>query len=113
MMGGWGYGYGPYGPSRGFASTPTAAGTPAPVAAGDVVRGKQVFLRNCAACHGADAGGSQLGPSLISTEAAANDDDSFRDVIANGRPGTSMPPYGGVLSPQDIEDVIAFLRSKQ
>lgn len=113
MMGGRGYSYEPYGPSQGLTSTPTPAGTPAPVAAGDAARGKQIFLRNCAACHGADASGSQLGPSLISAEVAANDDDFLRDAIANGRPGTSMPSYGGVLSPQDIEDVIAFLRSKQ
>ncbi len=100
-------------PIQGLASTPTPAGTPAPVAAGDAAIGRQIFLGNCAACHGADASGSRLGPSLISVEAAAKDDDFFRDVTANGRPGTSMSPYGGVLSTQDIEDVVAFLRSKQ
>ncbi|MEE8389552.1 MAG: c-type cytochrome [Anaerolineae bacterium] len=92
---------------------PAPAGTPAPVVAGDPAQGEQVFVTTCAVCHGPDASGSELGPPLIRADVAAKDDDFFRDTIANGRPGTSMPPWSGVLSPQDIEDIIAFLRSKQ
>jgi len=64
-------------------------------------------------CHGEDASGGSLGPTLISAKVAAKDDDFFRDAIANGRPGSAMPPWSSVLSTQNIEDVIAFLRSKQ
>ena len=93
--------------------TPTLIAEPTPMAAGDPAKGEQIFVTNCVACHGLDASGSELGPSLISPEVAAKDDASLRDAIANGRPGTSMLPWSSVLSPQDIEDIIAFLRSKQ
>ena len=92
---------------------PTPAGTGVPAGAGDAAKGAEIFAQNCAACHGADAGGSALGPTLVSANVAVNKDDFFRDAIANGRPGTAMPPWGGVLSSQEIENVIAFLRSKQ
>lgn len=97
--------------------TPAAAPTPAepsgPVAAGDAAKGAELFARNCVACHGPDASGSALGPTLISPEMATNDDDFFHEAIANGKPGTAMPPWSRVLDLQDIADVIAFLRSKQ
>jgi mono/diheme cytochrome c family protein len=43
----------------------------------------------------------------------AKDGDDYRQAIANGVAATAMPAWGGRLSTQDIEDVIAFLRSKQ
>lgn len=87
---------------RGPAPTPGAAAT-----------GEQIFATNCASCHGPDASGTDLGPSLLTDELAAKDDDFFRETIANGRPGTSMPPWSGVLSPEQIEKVIAYLRELQ
>lgn len=98
-------------------SEPTAEATPAepegPVGEGDPAKGEQIFAQNCASCHGPDAAGGSLGPTLISAEVAANDDDFFRETIINGRTGTAMPPWGNVLSGQDVADVISFLRSKQ
>jgi mono/diheme cytochrome c family protein len=92
---------------------PTPAGPTGPVAEGDPAKGAELFAASCANCHGAGAEGGALGPTLIGAEVAAQDDQFFRDAITNGRPGTAMPPWGGVLSAQDIADVIAFLRSKQ
>jgi mono/diheme cytochrome c family protein len=37
----------------------------------------------------------------------------LQEAIAKGRAGTSMPAWDGLLNPKQIEDVIAFLRSKQ
>jgi len=95
------------------AGEPTPAGPAGPVGEGDADRGAQIFATSCANCHGLDAAGGALGPTLISPEVAANDDDFFRATIIDGRPGTAMPPWGSVLKAQDIEDVIAWLRSKQ
>lgn len=92
---------------------PTPTRAPAPVEAGDAARGEQLYAGNCSACHGPDAAGSPLGGNLVGAQVAANDDDFFRDAIANGRPGSAMPSYGPLLSTQGIEDIIAFLRSKQ
>jgi mono/diheme cytochrome c family protein len=44
---------------------------------------------------------------------AAKDQAYFQETIAKGKAGTSMPAWDGLLSPLEIEDVIAFLRSKQ
>ena len=91
---------------------PTPVGPAGPAAAGDATKGSAIFASSCAGCHGADASGGALGPTLVSSEVAANDDGFFREAIANGRPGSAMPPWSGVLSAQNIEDVIAFLRAK-
>ena len=97
-------------------ATPTPAGeaeaSPAP-AGGDADNGAAIFAQDCAGCHGQNAEGGSVGPSLVSAELKAQSDDFFRQTILNGRAGTAMPAWEGRLSAQDIEDVIAFLRSKQ
>lgn len=97
-------------------ATPTPAGeaeaSPAP-AGGDADKGAAIFAQNCAGCHGDNAQGGSVGPSLVTAELKAQSDDFFRQTILNGRAGTAMPAWEGRLSAQDIEDVIAFLRSKQ
>jgi mono/diheme cytochrome c family protein len=80
-------------------------------AGGDPGQGAVVF-QNCAGCHGENATGG-IGPSLVSAEMKAKGDAYYRQVITNGVTGTAMPAWGGRLSDQDIEDVIAFLRSLQ
>ncbi|HFD39487.1 MAG TPA: c-type cytochrome [Anaerolineae bacterium] len=91
-------------------AVPTPSG---PLEPGDPERGQAIFVEKCASCHNADAKGGTLGPSLVRPEIAAQDDDFFRETITQGRPGTAMPTWGGVLSAQDIEDVIAWLRTIQ
>jgi mono/diheme cytochrome c family protein len=81
--------------------------------AGDPDNGAMVFAQNCAACHGENAEGGAVGPTLVSDELKAQDDEFYRQVILNGREGTAMPAWEGRLSTQEIEDVIAFVRSKQ
>ncbi|MGD8626064.1 MAG: c-type cytochrome [Anaerolineae bacterium] len=95
------------------APEPTAAGTQAPAGEGDPASGETVFAANCASCHGQNAEGGSLGPSLLGDDLAAQPDEYFRETITNGRAGTAMPAWGPILSAQQIEDVIAFLRLKQ
>lgn len=85
----------------------------APTGEGDAAKGEQIFVQNCSACHGASAEGGSLGPTLVGADQAAKDDDFFRETITSGRPGTAMPAWGPLLGAQDVEDVIAFLRSRQ
>ena len=47
--------------------------TAAPASSDEVAAGKQVFLANCATCHGLDAEGRRNAPSLIGVGAAAVD----------------------------------------
>lgn len=81
-----------------------------PAAAGDPVNGQAVFEKNCVACHGADGEGG-IGLPLNDQEKLAQfDNDWYVQVISEGRPAQGMPTWGTVLSPQDIADVVAFIR---
>jgi mono/diheme cytochrome c family protein len=87
---------------------------PAPVAsASDPANGAEVFALNCAVCHGTGAEGGAVGPTLISAEVQAKDDEQYRETIVNGITGTAMPAWGARLSEQEVDDVIAFVRSLQ
>jgi mono/diheme cytochrome c family protein len=103
-------------PAAGGEAAPTASGetpsSPEP-AGGDPASGAAVFAANCVGCHGENAQGGAVGPTLVSAQMAAKEDDYYRETLRNGIQGTAMPAWGGRLSAKEIEDVIAFLRSQQ
>ncbi len=68
--------------------------------------GQRLFLRNCAQCHGADAQGDE-GPGLHHLDWT---DKQIATRIRNGKKG-QMPAFAGKLSPEDIREVIAYLRT--
>ncbi len=81
--------------------------------------GAEVYANSCAACHGADLKGTDKGPSHLSIvyEPNHHGDDSFRSAIANGAQQHhwtfgDMAPVTG-LSDDEVEAVIAFVRSEQ
>ena len=103
-------------PAAGIEATPSAGVSVSPLpapAAGDSANGAAIFAANCAACHGENAAEGPVGPTLVSAEMAAKDDDHYRQTLLNGIEGTAMAAWGDRLSAEEIEDVIAFLRSLQ
>jgi cytochrome c oxidase cbb3-type subunit 3 len=79
-----------------------------------VARGRAIYAGSCAACHGADARGGQLGGvNLLRSQLVLNDKDGelIQPVVQNGRPGTQMPPVP--IGPDDIKAVVAFLHDLQ
>src|ERR1022692_4805482 len=61
---------------------------------------KQLFIKNCAICHGADAGGSDRGPTLagnrrLRTRSAADIAQIIRDGTPGGMPGIPLPEDQG------------------
>jgi mono/diheme cytochrome c family protein len=72
------------------------------------VEGRSIYLAQCAACHGADRAGL-VGPSLR-PERLVEGDAHYLRVIRDGRPGTAMPAWGGVLTEEQIAAVLRFLR---
>ncbi|MPZ18789.1 MAG: c-type cytochrome [Luteitalea sp.] len=79
-----------------------------------VARGKALYAGACAACHGADARGGQLGGvNLLRSQLVLNDKDGelIQPVVQNGRPGTQMPPIP--MSADDIKAVATFLHDLQ
>ena len=83
-----------------------------PVAlSGDVQRGKALYDQKCADCHGTPdqrKTAVHLANSLLLQSAS---DAFLRYAIVNGRPGTPMPAWGGQLKDNEIDDVLAYVRS--
>ncbi len=76
----------------------------------DVAAGRQSFRSQCAACHGLDASGGTVAPSLVSgTFKHGGSDEALFTVITKGVPGTAMT--GFALDGREVWQLIAFLRS--
>jgi putative heme-binding domain-containing protein len=77
--------------------------------AGDVDDGRQLFLANCASCHGADGEavpGVDLGHGQFRR---ATTDDDLVEIIRRGIQGTAMPPTN--FSNPQATQITAYLRS--
>jgi uncharacterized membrane protein len=72
----------------------------------DLAAGRQVFLKNCASCHGASAEGKK-GPRLAGNELEM---DFIKKTVLEGR-WPVMPASPGRLSPAEIETVAAYVHS--
>lgn len=98
-------------------------GAPAPVTGtigiGDPVAGKVAFEETCAACHGVEGVGTEVGPPLVHPyyRPGHHADAAFVLAVRNGvQPHHwnfgPMPPQPQ-LSDQDIADVTAYVRRIQ
>lgn len=85
---------------------------------GDAKAGKKVFETNCASCHGLTGKGdgavaSALNPKPRNFVEAkfkyGSDDASLFKTISAGK--GVMPPWKGILSDKQINDVIAHVRT--
>jgi mono/diheme cytochrome c family protein len=94
--------------TTGTTATTGTTGTTAqpPAAAGNAAAGKAVFAANCSPCHGATGHGGGGGPDLTSIP-SAKDPAVVKHQVING--GGGMPPFGGTLSPKEIDDVTAYV----
>jgi mono/diheme cytochrome c family protein len=72
-----------------------------------------VYKSKCAVCHGATgkvdtpAGKSMGAPDL--TKSAAKSDPELKTVIEKGK--NKMPAYGKSLKPQEIDGLVAYIKS--
>ncbi len=82
--------------------------------AGDPAKGKEVF-EQCSVCHNADTPEKKIGPSLkglFKQQKLVNGkpvtEANVREFINNG--GNGMPSYADMLSKEDKDNVIAYLK---
>jgi mono/diheme cytochrome c family protein len=68
--------------------------------------GHQLFLKNCAHCHGADAHGDE-GPDLHNLDWS---DEQIGTRIRNGKKG-QMPAFAGKFSREDFAHIITYLHA--
>ena len=79
---------------------------------GDHKKGGKVYSKHCSNCHG-EKGEGGSGTALANPVFMATASDAFiRHTIANGRDGTPMLAFSGQLTEKQINDVVAFLRSR-
>jgi cytochrome c oxidase cbb3-type subunit III len=75
-----------------------------------------LFSQNCAGCHGAEGKGGAAIALANPVYLAIADDASIRKVIAQGIPGTAMPPFaqsaGGMLTDAQIDVIAKEIRSR-
>lgn len=82
---------------------------------GSLRRGRQIFQKYCAGCHGPVGEGDGyrlLGPApadLTSRLTQDQADDDLLKAIHTGKP--NMPAWNVRLSPMDRQNVLAYIRS--
>jgi cytochrome c oxidase cbb3-type subunit III len=67
--------------------------------------GKQIYRSKCYICH--HSAGAR-GPNLFATKLT---DEQFLETVINGRKGKQMPAFGLHLSPDEVWQVHAFVKS--
>ena len=81
-------------------------------------KGEALFQKNCAFCHGADGTGKNWIGQFMEPHPRDLTDPAFMRTInrkqlaqriRDGLPNTSMPAWGKVLKPQDIEAIVAYV----
>jgi cytochrome c oxidase cbb3-type subunit III len=73
--------------------------------------GRNLFLNNCATCHGSDGRGAPGFPNLADSDWLwGGDPDTVLASIQNGRAGMMMP-WREVLGSQGTEDMLAYVLS--
>ena len=88
--------------------------------AADLERGKQVFIDRCAPCHGDHGAGDGPAAAAMTPKPRNFQDPDFwrgrtvvqlKLVVKQGKPGTLMAPFEGVLSDGEIDAVVDYLQS--
>jgi cytochrome c55X len=81
-------------------------------AAPDAARRTQLLYllrQDCGSCHGMTLKGG-LGPPLLPAALAQKDPAFLQQTILDGRAGTPMPPWRGLLSAEDVAWLVQQLR---
>lgn len=68
-----------------------------------------LLTQDCGSCHGLTRQGG-LGSPLTADALRGQDDSVLATIIRDGLPGRPMPPWGPLLSDQDIDWLIHLLR---
>jgi mono/diheme cytochrome c family protein len=67
--------------------------------------GRDIYRAKCLVCH--QSAGAR-GPNIFATKLT---DEQFLEIVINGRKGTQMPAFGERLSPDEVWQVHAFVKS--
>jgi mono/diheme cytochrome c family protein len=74
--------------------------------------GWKLFAVNCTRCHGEDAIGSALAPSLVKSLQGPVTHPIFVLTVTEGRLAKGMPAWGSLLTPTQIENVYSYVKAR-
>jgi cytochrome c5 len=80
----------------------------APVVAAGSIDGAKLFSKKCKMCDALDK--KKSGPAV---KAMSQDETQLRDVITNGGKVKMMKAYGKKFSSDQIDVLVAYIRSRQ
>jgi mono/diheme cytochrome c family protein len=92
---------------------------PTPTNEDSIARGKDSFSHYCAACHGLDGRNTGVPfadamsppvPSLASANVQAYSDGQIHWVITNGLWPSGMPAANGILTDDEVWDIVIYIR---
>lgn len=94
------------------------AGKTNPLGADAATTGAEVFNNNCVSCHGTQGHGDGPASAALDPQpknlpelAATVGDDYLYWRINTGKEGTSMVPWKGILTDEQIWQVVAYVRT--
>ncbi len=95
----------------GALSGPTAR-RPIPLQARDPTEaGRSLFSTACSRCHGAEGVGGGQGGAIPPIRNYQGGQDRFVRIVQNGRQGTPMAPFRGILTVDEIHSIYRYLTS--
>lgn len=65
------------------------------------------YLTQCSQCHGTDAKGT---PAAANLRAFKGSEGDFLRIVQNGRSGTGMTPWKGIVSDEDIRNIARYIK---
>ena len=78
--------------------------------AGDPFAGSAIYAEHCVGCHGGDGSGEVAGtPSFRGGALMSKGEFELRDRVRNGK--DLMPRFEGILTDEEIQDVVAYIRT--
>ncbi|MFL7891514.1 MAG: c-type cytochrome [Anaerolineales bacterium] len=79
-----------------------------------ITQGERLFNIACKSCHGIGGYGSPMAPAVVNQIFLSETPDAaIYQIIAGGVTGTLMPAWGSRLTDQEIQSLVAFLRSNE
>ncbi len=76
---------------------------------GEVALGSEIYTTNCAECHGATGEGAKKGIPLTKGHALHHSEVEHINQVTDGE-GEKMPPFREKLTPEQIKEVVRFVR---
>ena len=79
---------------------------------GNALKGKALYGDNCVSCHGVNGEGVTAPAIADQLFLSSATDNYLKHAIVNGREGTPMQSFSNSLHNEEINDIVAYLRSQ-